>query len=262
MIRTPILIFLLTGCLLIAACADLTPVRRVDENARLSADEVIFERTTLNIEKSLARRTWQEGEYWIDQIAAGRSAEFAGWFEPRAQDFPPLWIYAAARKFQQGGNYLKAAYWYIAGRERHIRHLRRCRDDTAKEQLIWADGAFAGLRTEMGRNPDMTRYAAKHGFAWLDLNRDTDLGLLESCQWGERGIARARRGTLVETKRAGGTVFVLSPPPIQNPANWIIPAGEIHQIRTWSRILMKQELAKILGDPKEEPPTPTVMPLR
>ena len=44
--------------------------------------------------------------------------------------------------------------------------------------------------------------------------------------------------------------------------DWVVPVTEIYEIRIWSRILMKQDVAKILGEPEQEPPTPTVTPLR
>ena len=159
---------------------------------------------------------------------------------------------------------MKAAYWYIAARERQIRQLRRCRDDSAKEQLIWADGAFADLRREMGRHEELTRYAAKHAFTWLDRHADTDDGLLQACLRGKAGAERARDGKLIPVEGTGGQgkIFRLIPPPVENPADWIIPAAEIHDIRTWSRILMKQDVARILGEPEVEPPTPTITPLR
>ncbi|MEQ9360598.1 MAG: hypothetical protein RLO05_02745 [Rhodospirillales bacterium] len=110
----------------------------------------------------------------------------------------------------------------------------------------------------------MTRYAAKHAFAWLDLHADTDDGLLEACLRGKAGAERAKDGRLIPVEGAGGQgkTFRLVPPPVDDPADWIVPAADIHDIRTWSRILMKQDVAKILGEPDVEPPTPTITPLR
>ncbi len=263
--RCPALVAALAAVMLATACADVTFPRRVGFHDPVVTDPAAvdpLQATFRDIEISQSRADWRAGEISISRVPPRRADQFARWFEPRAQTFPPIWVYAAARKLQQGGDYLKAARWYLIGRERHMRHLRRCRDDTAKEQLTWADASFANLRTEMGRNPELTRYVAKHGFAWLDLNRDTEDGLLASCLWGAQGSQRASRGTLVPVDRDGKRVFVLTPPPVADPGNWILPAGEIHQIRTWSRILMKQEVRKILGEPDDLPPTPTTMPLR
>ncbi|MEK9672654.1 MAG: hypothetical protein VW268_09135 [Rhodospirillaceae bacterium] len=240
----------------------LTEAMRLDEEALAKAGRDPLYAVTERIEMSREREEWLEGEYWINQVKLNRTRDFAIWFEPRAHTFPPLWIYAAARKMEAAGNSVKAAFWYIVARERHVRHLRRCRDHTAVWQLTWADAAFARLRIEMQRSPELTRYAAKHGFAWLDLHRDTEMGLIESCTWGEKGLARVSQGTMARLERAGGTVFKLIPPPINNPADWIVPENEIHEIRIWSRIMMKQEVAKLLGEPEQVPPTATVTPLR
>ena len=253
------------AALLLAGCLQLSTARRVsDPPNKPPADPLDV--YTFQIDKARETGAWIEGEQWIGKVPAKLIDDYRRWFEPQAQHFPPLWIYASARKFQDGGDYLKAAYWYIAARERQIRQLRRCRDDSAKEQLIWADGAFATLRAEMGRNPDLTRYAAKHSFTWLDLHQDTDAGLLAACLRGAAGAERsAKKGRLVPIDGGGEgkrKAFRLITPPVDNPADWVVPVTEIYEIRTWSRILMKQDVAKILGEPEQEPPTPTVTPLR
>ena len=256
-------ILALAAVVLLAGCLQLTEARRVtDPSAKAVADPL--DAYTFQIDKARETGQWSEGEHWIAQVPAQLIDDYRRWFEPQAHYFPPLWIYASARKLEQGGDALKAAYWYIAARERQIRQLRRCRDDSAKEQLIWADGAFADLRREMGRHEEMTRYAAKHAFTWLDLHADTDDGLLQACLRGKAGAERAKDGKLIPVEGTGGQgkTFRLMPPPVNDPADWIVPAAEIHDIRTWSRILMKQDVAKILGEPEEEPPTPTLSPLR
>tara|TARA_R110000772_G_scaffold49123_8_gene112998 strand:- start:17739 stop:18530 length:792 start_codon:yes stop_codon:yes gene_type:complete len=263
MIRIRSVVALGATVVVLAGCLQLTPARRVtDPSAKAPADPLDV--YTFQIDKARETSRWSEGEQWIAQVPPNLIEDYRRWFEPQAHYFPPLWLYASARKLEQDGNELKAAYWYIAARERQIRQLRHCRDDSAKEQLIWADGAFAGLRREMGRHEEMTRYAAKHAFAWLDLHADTDDGLLEACLRGKAGAERAKDGKLIPIESAGGQgkTFRLMPPPVENPADWVVPAAEIHDIRTWSRILMKQDVAKILGEPEAEPPTPTITPLR
>ncbi|HAD87744.1 MAG TPA: hypothetical protein DCG48_10315 [Rhodospirillaceae bacterium] len=220
---------------------------------------------TFQIDKARESGKWAIGEQWIAAVPAKMLGEYRRWFEGRAETFPPLWIYASARRMQETGNYLKAAFWYLVARERQIRQLRRCRDETAKEQLTWFDAAFALLRQEMKDNPELTRYAAKHAFAWLDLHEDTDNGLLAACLRGEKGTTRGEREDWTLTPvaaRGGRRAFVLTLPPADDPAEWVTPVEGIHQIRTWSRILMKQDVAKILGEPQDAPPTPTVTPLR
>ena len=220
---------------------------------------------TFQIDKARETGEWALGERWIAAVPPKMLDDYRRWFEGRARTFPPLWIYASARRIQDTGDYLKAAFWYVVARERQLRQLRRCTDETAKEQLTWYDGAFALLRQEMKDNPELTRYAAKHAFAWLDLHEDTENGLLAACLRGEKGAARGDAGGWILTPladRGERKVFVLTPPPVDDPAPWLIPAADIHEIRTWSRIVMKQEVAKILGEPEELPPTPTVTPLR
>tara|TARA_R110002073_G_scaffold68894_7_gene171050 strand:+ start:892 stop:1683 length:792 start_codon:yes stop_codon:yes gene_type:complete len=263
MIRIRTLAALGAAVVLLAGCLQLTQARRVTEAPKQAPADPL-DAYTFEIDKARETGRWSEGEHWIAQVPAKLIEDYRRWFEPQAHYFPPLWIYASARKLEQGGDALKAAYWYIAARERQIRQLRRCRDDSAKEQLIWADGAFADLRREMGRHEELTRYAAKHAFAWLDLHADTDDGLLEACLRGKAGAERAKDGRLIPVEGAGGQgkTFRLVPPPVDDPADWIVPAADIHDIRTWSRILMKQDVAKILGEPDVEPPTPTITPLR
>ncbi|MEQ9574462.1 MAG: hypothetical protein RLN77_02695, partial [Rhodospirillales bacterium] len=161
MIRIRTLAALGAAVVLLAGCLQLTQARRVTEAPKQAPADPL-DAYTFEIDKARETGRWSEGEHWIAQVPAKLIEDYRRWFEPQAHYFPPLWIYASARKLEQGGDALKAAYWYIAARERQIRQLRRCRDDSAKEQLIWADGAFADLRREMGRHEEMTRYAAKH----------------------------------------------------------------------------------------------------
>jgi hypothetical protein len=273
MIRIRSLAALGLGALMLAGCLQLTEARRVGETPdKPPADPL--DAYTFQIDKARETEQWAVGEHWIASVPPELTDAYRRWFEPQAQYFPPLWIYASAAKLQQQGNYLKAAYWYIAARERQIRQLRRCKDDSAKEQLIWADGAFANLRTEMSKSPELTRYAAKHAFAWLDLHPDTEAGLLDACLRGKAGAERARGGELVPIDGAGpgtgsgagdgdgGKAFRLVPPPVANPDDWILPLHVLHDIRTWSRILMKQEVASILNEPDAPPPSRTITPLR
>lgn len=261
MIRIRSALVLVVAALALAGCLQLTQARRVTEVPKQAPADPL-DAYTFEIDKARETGAWADGEQWIARVPAKLVDDYRRWFEPQAHYFPPLWIYASARKFEEGGDALKAAYWYVAARERQIRQLRRCRDDSAKEQLIWADAAFAGLRREMGRHENLTRYAAKHAFTWLDLHEDTEDGLLAACLRGKAGAARAKEGELIPVEGAQGRTFRLVAPPIDNPEEWIIPVAELHDIRTWSRILMKKDLAKILGEPEEVPPTPTITPLR
>ncbi|PIW26919.1 MAG: hypothetical protein COW30_12570 [Rhodospirillales bacterium CG15_BIG_FIL_POST_REV_8_21_14_020_66_15] len=263
MIRVRTLPALLVAVVTLAGCLQLTEARRVTEPPKRPPADPL-DAYTFRIDKARESGAWTEGEEWIARIPPALIDDYRRWFEPRAHRFPPLWIYASARRLQEDGAYVKAAYWYVAARERQIRQLRRCRDDSAKEQLIWADAGFADLRAEMGRHPELTRYAAKHAFAWLDLHEDPEAGLLAACLRGQAGAERAKDGRLVPVDGTGGRgrAFRLVPPPVENPADWIIPESEIHDIRTWSRILMKKDVASILGEPEELPPVSTLTPLR
>ena len=261
MIRIRIVSVAVVAALLLSACVQLTPVRRVGDLPKQPPPDPL-DKYTLEIAKARETGQWAIGEEWIAAVPPELLNDYRRWFEPQAHYFPPLWIYASARRLQEQGNYLKAAFWYIAARERQIRQLRRCTDDSAKEQLIWADGAFANLRTEMARHPELTRYSAKHAYAWLDLHEDTEAGLLEACLRGKAGVEQAKGGTLIPVQGGTEKTFRLLPPPVTDPGEWIIPAESIHDIRTWSRILMKKEVAAILGEPKDVPPTPTITPLR
>ncbi|MEQ8228349.1 MAG: hypothetical protein RIA64_09720 [Rhodospirillales bacterium] len=261
MIRIRTLPALVAAALLLSACLQLTEARRVTDPPKQPPTDPL-DAYTFQIDKARETGQWDLGEEWIASLPPGLIDDYRRWFEPQAQYFPPLWIYASAYKLQQGGKYLKAVFWYLAARERQIRQLRRCTDDSAKEQLIWADGAFAGLREEMRGNPELTRYAAKHAFAWLDLHEDTEAGLLEACLRGTLGVQQAKGGKLIPIDGTAKKTFRLVSPPVENPADWVVPAQAIHDIRTWSRILMKKEVARILGEPDELPPTPTLSPLR
>ena len=272
---------MLAGVCALAACASLTApspqglrgdgtpsdaalaaVSTADETAELTPKDPI-DALTLRLAKARETGRWRDGELVIDDVPAALIPDYANWFVPRARDFPPLWIYASARKLAQGGDYVKAVYWYIVARERHLRQLRHCRDVTAQQQIIWADAAFTDLRQVMAKNPDLTRYAEKHAFAWLDLNPDTDAGLLDACLSGVKGQDRYTGATLVPETRHGKKIFVLTPPPVKDAAKWLIPAKDIYEPRIWSRILMKRDIAKILGENlDQEPPLHELTPLR
>jgi len=256
MIRTLSVLVLGIAAVTAACGARLTPVERVGSAPAAVAAEPL-DAHALEIDKARETENWAEGERAIQRVPTALAADYTKWFEPRAREFPPLWLYASARKMEEGGNVVKAAFWYLAARERHMRHLRRCRDETAREALIWADAAFEHLRRVMAENREITEYAAKHAFAWLDIHPDTDAGLLLSCTLGT-----GEGSTLVPTERNGRKVFILAPPRVADTAKWLIPEAEIHEPRIWSRILMKKEVARILGEPEDLPPLEIPTPLR
>lgn len=257
MIRNALAAALLS--LSLTACGQaLTPAQRVTaSSAPAEAPGEPLDPFALDIDKARETENWLEGELAIGKVPVALVPDYIKWFEPRARDFPPLWLYASARKLEEGSSYVKAAFWYLAARERHLRHLRRCRDETAREALIWADAAFESLRRLMAENREITEYAAKHAFAWLDIYPDTDAGLLLTCSMGA-----GQGGALVPAERGGRKVFILTPPTVSDPAKWLIPAAEVNEPRIWSRILMKKEVAKILGEPEDLPPLEVQTPLR
>lgn len=263
------------GLLALAACASTSAPDPAGDAAKAPPPAVVpraaeaalapkdpIDALTLEIDKARETGRWRDGELVIDRVPPALIPAYLRWFEPRARDFPPLWIYASARKFAEGREYVKAAFWYFAARERHLRQVRRCRDTTVRDQIVWADAAFESLRRVLGKQPELTRYAAKHAFAWLDLNPDTEAGLLDACLSGTAGAERAKDSRLVPVVRDGRQIYVLTPPPVKDKAKWLIPAAEVYEPRIWSRILMKQDIAKILDEPAEEPPVEQPTPLR
>lgn len=193
---------------------------------------------------------WPEGERLILNLEDGQVGDFIPWFEQRAEDYPPTWLYAFAKRLEQTGRYTKAVRWYVTARERHLIHLNRCLDPSVKPQRLQeVDETFEDLHRVMPEQPELSYYAIRRAFAWQDSERDTVADLLEECASGNRGQDRWEQSVLRVKNPDKPNVFELVPPPIRNPYYWIKEDETFVEIRFDARDEIKENLTWLLKVP-------------